>query len=753
MPTARLNRWMKLCYLLCFSILVFNGPCVGVNNAQVKSQTGLETKNILILHSYEANTPVFERANTGLSTTLQSGGIPSLNQFFESLDLRRNPGPEQRKLLVEEMRVRYNHRKLDMIITMYPEALEFVLKDCRDILPDVPILAMIMPVGFEAPKTDRRIIGQFPRLDILGSLEIALKLVPGAKRVYVVGGAHEIDRSVENQARRDLKKWETQLEFIYLSHMRFEDMLATISSAPPGSIILALAFSHDVTGTRFTTPIVAQRLSQVSTAPIFGILDYTLGHGITGGSLVSFEQIGVKAGELVLDILKGTAATKNIPEFLDVPPVPMFDWQQLRRWNLNEGSLPEGSIILNREFTLWDLKYYIIAALAFILAQALLILMLLAQKRRRRSAEESLRQKTEEMDQFFSVSLDLLCIANTGGYFLRLNPAWEKVFGYIREELMANRYVDFVHPDDLASTQEAVSKLVSQGELIQFENRYRCKDGTYRFLEWTAALVGELIYAAARDNTERLEVESEARRRREELDHLARVATMGELTASLAHEINQPLSAIMSNAQAARRYLNAPAPDMDEIKEIINDIVKEDTRAGEVIIRLRALLKKAKIEVEPVDLNSVFRETVGLLNSDAVIRDVKIDLELDPLLPIVRGDRIQLQQVALNLVLNAFDAMKERPRGERWVIIRTEMKDSQVLAAVKDNGMGVLKGDYEKVFQPFHTTKTQGLGMGLSISRSIINRHQGRIWVENNSNGGATFYFSLPTSIDEQILS
>jgi len=123
------------------------------------------------------------------------------------------------------------------------------------------------------------------------------------------------------------------------------------------------------------------------------------------------------------------------------------------------------------------------------------------------------------------------------------------------------------------------------------------------------------------------------------------------------------------------------------------------------------------------------------------------------LLPYVRGDRIQLQQVALNLVLNAFEAMNERPRDERWVLIRTGLKDSQVLAAVTDNGMGVLTGDVEKVFQPFHTTKAQGLGMGLSISRSIINRHQGRIWVENNLDGGATFYFSLPVPAEQQTAS
>jgi len=201
-------------------------------HAQSQPQVALAGKNILILHSHEGNAPVFLGTDKRLSQTFQSGGIPSLNQFFESLDLRRNPGPEYRKLLVEQMRVQYSHRKLDIIITMYPEALEFVLKDCRDVLPHVPILALQLPKSFEGIETDRPIIGHASTVDITGTIEIGLKLVPGAKRVYVVSGAHEVDRSIEAQARRDLKKWETRLEFIYLSHMSFEDMLAT---SGPGS--------------------------------------------------------------------------------------------------------------------------------------------------------------------------------------------------------------------------------------------------------------------------------------------------------------------------------------------------------------------------------------------------------------------------------------------------------------------------------------------------------------------------------------
>ncbi len=259
------------------------------------------------------------------------------------------------------------------------------------------------------------------------------------------------------------------------------------------------------------------------------------------------------------------------------------------------------------------------------------------------------------------------------------------------------------------------------------------------------------IYVLAMDVTERNLAQQESRRLQDELFHAGRVSTMGELAATLAHEINQPLSAIMSNAQAARRYLAAPSPDLEEVRDILGDIVKEDARASEVINRLRGFLRKEKITREPLDLNAVFREVVMLLNSDAARRSIKVALNLDPHLPGVQGDRIQLQQVALNLVLNAFDAMPEGPGLKRGVVIRTWRQDSEVLAAVSDTGRGLYAAESGKIFNAFYTTKPHGLGMGLSICRSILNGHHGRIWAENNPDRGATFYFSLPAATSQPI--
>jgi PAS domain S-box-containing protein len=717
--------------------------------AREHPQVGLTRKNILILHSHEANAPVFVGTDKGLSTTLESGGIQSLNQFFESLDLRRNPGPDHRRLLVEHTRVQYSHRKLDMIITMFPEALEFVLKDCRDIFRDIPILALYLPEGFELPKTDRPIIGHSAKTDILGTFEIALKLVPGAKRVYVVSGAHEIDRKIEDRARRELKKWESRLEFLYLSRMPFEDILTALSTAPSDTIILLLIYTEDVTGRSYTSPNLTQRLSQVSTAPIFGLLDAALGHGIAGGSLINFERIGTKAGELVLDILRGAPTTQNIPEFLDVPPVPMFDWRQLRRWKLSEAALPKGSIVINREFTLLEFKYYIIGGIAVFLAQTTLVIGLLVQRRRKMVAEESLKQKTEELDQFFNVNLDLLCIANTDGYFLRLNPAWEKTLGYTEEELMAKRFLDFVHPDDVYKTQEAVSALRSQNQLFLFENRYRCKDGTYRWLEWSSAPAGNLIYSAARDITESKRAEAEAFQARNQLLQLDRLSRMGELTASLAHELNQPLAAILSNAQAGLRFLQSDKIDFEELREILHDITQDDQRAGSVIRSLRSMVKREEMERTPIILNNVLNDVVRIFHTESVFRNMRVETKFDGSLPPVPGDKVQLQQVALNLILNAADVMSHNPPEYRQIILGTGVKDDRVRVTVRDFGPGIDRGNLERIFEPFFTTKGAGLGMGLNICRTIVEAHGGRIWAENNPDRGATFVFEIPAESNE----
>src|SRR3989440_11245293 len=243
------------------------------------------------------------------------------------------------------------------------------------------------------------------------------------------------------------------------------------------------------------------------------------------------------------------------------------------------------------------------------------------------------------------------------------------------------------------------------------------------------------------------EAEREAGRVRQELAHIGRVSAMGELTASLAHELNQPLTAILNNAEVAQQHLQAAAPNLQELREILDDTVADDKRAAEVIQRLRVLLKKGTVEHLPLDINDVVGEVAQLVRNDVVLRNVPMTVDLASGLPVVRGDRVQLQQVILNMVLNGLEAMAE-PNGHiRALVIRTSRAgDAAVRVAVEDAGVGIDTDDLERLFQPLYTTKPEGLGMGLAIARTIIEAHGGHLRGANHPAGGATFQFTLPVA-------
>ena len=254
-------------------------------------------------------------------------------------------------------------------------------------------------------------------------------------------------------------------------------------------------------------------------------------------------------------------------------------------------------------------------------------------------------------------------------------------------------------------------------------------------------LVGEVFANALA----RKETEDALRATRQELAHFTRVSAMGELTASLAHELRQPLTGIMTNAQAARRFLEIAPLDIGELRNILGDIIADDRRAADVIQRLRDLLRKGERRLTLLDLNELIRGVSRLLSSDAVIRNVVVALELAPEPVIVTGDRVQLEQVVLNLLVNAMDSVAEAPGGDRTIVVRTESKENAAVhVAVQDAGTGLRDGTHERVFEPFFTTKPAGMGMGLSVSKSIIEAHGGVIWATNNPARGATFHFSLP---------
>jgi len=314
-------------------------------------------------------------------------------------------------------------------------------------------------------------------------------------------------------------------------------------------------------------------------------------------------------------------------------------------------------------------------------------------------------------------------------------------------------FLNTLHPDDREPTHQAIQQVLA--EQTEFHGEYRVvwPDGSLHWLTakgrgyFDSAGKPLRMLGASIDITERKQVELEVLRQRQELAHMMRVVTLGELSTALAHELNQPLTAILSNAQAAQRLLAHGRLEGEELTAILADIVTAAQRASEVIYQVRAMLKKGEVQRQPLDINAIIREVSKLIHSDLITRQVSLAMTLDTTLPGVTGDPIQLQQVVLNLLLNGAEAMLASASRPRQLEVRTTRPDAATIeVSVHDTGVGIDPQQVEHIFEPFVTTKPHGLGMGLAISRSIIAAHGGRLWAENNADGGATFHFTLPVN-------
>jgi two-component system, LuxR family, sensor kinase FixL len=330
---------------------------------------------------------------------------------------------------------------------------------------------------------------------------------------------------------------------------------------------------------------------------------------------------------------------------------------------------------------------------------------------------------------------------------------WRALVGFTRSEpLLLDNFLGRLHPNDREITRETLAN-ASQGDgRYQMEHRVLLPDGQIRWLACQGRV--ELnnknqpgrLQGVSLDITQRKQAELDAQAHRNEVAHLLRVASLGELSSALAHELKQPLSAILSNAQAAQFFLaNDANCDLEEVRAILRDIVMDDERAAEVIDRLHSLLKKGEFQPLPLEVNDLIRDVCKLMNHDLEARAVRVVTEFGSSLPSIRGDRVQLQQVLINLILNAADAMTQPAERARTLTVRSiPIADDAIEISVADTGTGIAPGREEKIFQPYHSTKPGGLGLGLWLSRSIVFAHGGRIWAENRAAGGATFHFTIP---------
>jgi signal transduction histidine kinase len=603
-------------------LLVFVSACW---SGAVPAQSAGADADVVILTVYESDAalPAAMEISQGLRSRLQAGFPTGLETYSEYLDTLRFPGREHLVRRASDMAAKYDGVSIDAAVAVGPGALRFLLEH-REIAPGAPLVFGAVRAEtaktFDLPESSMGVISHF---DVKGTIELARRLQPDSRKIVVVTGSGEFDRSWQAAARRDLAYLPKDFDVNYLSDMSVEAFVESVRQLTPDTILLLLTVVQDADGKRFFPRDVAAQLAQASGAPSYAVYSTMVGIGPVGGRVESFRTVGEDIAALALEAIAGDFVPRKM---IESKAEPLVDWQQLVRWGLDRRLLPDDAEVLNYRPTGWE-----------------------------------------------EYRLEILAIGTV-----------------------------------IALQSATIAALI-----VQYRRRRRITD--------------ELAL-------ERLE-----------LAHLSRVNQLGELSGALAHELNQPLTSILANAEAGSRLLQANPDDRDELRAIFNDIVADDRRAAGIIGQLRNLMVKGEAKLDPIDLNRAVEATIALANSELVARQTTVSFGPQQQELRVRGNFAQLQQVILNLLLNAADAMSRQAATDRKVDIETRKRDDGFCEmAVSDRGPGLAPELKASVFRPFVSTKDQGLGLGLAICRSIALAHGGTLAFDDGRASGARVVLTLP---------
>ena len=740
-------RLRTFAFFALLSVAWFNAAGDGPVEAQ-----GAPKKTVLVLYGERLSLPGIKTTEEGLMAALSSTDAWDLEIFTENLDLTRFPAAQYGDDLVRHLRTRYATRKPDVLIALVNTALQFVLDHRDELFPGAPIVfSDVDHREVEGKEMPPNITGVWMAWDYQRTLELALKLQPKTREVVCVAGTGVEQQPWSKEARKVLERVAPQVRSRWLDKLPLHATLNEVARLPDDSVVLYIPMLRDGAGESVSPFEVARQLAQASRVPVYGLARPQLQQGIIGGALLDFSEIGRETAAIALRVLAG----ERLPLLSEPDPATcplLVNWQALKKWRVSESQIPREATVLYRKPSLWNERpRLLIATAATFVLQSLLIVSLVIQRSRWKRAENALRESEARFRMMADTAPVMVWMSGPDMLCNFFNKPWLEFTGRTMEQELGNGWSEGVHTGDLQHCLETYASGFRARQPFTMEYRLRRANGEYRWVLDTgvpryspeSGFVGYI--GSCLDITERKQAELQLHQQRDELAHLSRVTTLGEMAAALAHELNQPLGAIHSNAEAAEILLQKNPPDLDELRSILSDIRQDGWRAGEVIHRMRSLFKRHRFKMELIEAKGLVGALGGLLQAVMISRKAHLRIEVAPALPPVWGDTVQLQQVMLNLILNALDAMNDCPIGEREVVVRALRDETGgVKISVTDHGIGFSKEKLLRLFEPFFTMKKQGMGIGLSICQRIIEAHGGHLTAENNSNRGATLRFTLP---------
>jgi len=612
MSFLHLNHLLAACWM---------GGALGVPGVASASR---EAPAVLFLEEDDGSRPGYVAMMGGFRQALEKSLPGTVAVYPENLDLARFSKAQYRDQTHQWFRQKYTGKEIDVLVAFGPASIELAGQFQREFWPAAKILRVSSNPP-EQPLREPHVSDLFVHLDAAGTLNAARSLLPEATRLVVVVGAKAaysgLNEYILSEAAAAAARHGLTLES--LAGLPLAETRRRLSQLPRNAIVFYGSISVDGDGRTYTPRDVLVDLARASTAPIFGLSETFMGHGMTGGVVLRMEELGRELAGMTVEALlspaEHTPASRKSQAHLTV-----FDWRELRRFGLSQRALPPAAEVRFAPPSLWqNHRTALIGGLTLFLGQSGLITAFMIQLRRRRKAEQKV--------------------------------------------------------------------------LLQ----------------------------------------------RDQLAQVGRVSSLGQLAASIAHELSQPLGAILRNAGAAERLLQKENPDLPELRAILADILADDTRASTVIERMHSLLTRHSLDFHPVDLKEVLHQAADLLSYEARRRGIALKVVTTPGLPSVHGDRVHLQQMVINLALNSMDAFEETPGASVTLQAEPDPSSRRIILRIRDNGPGIPDSVRGSLFEPFQTTKPSGMGMGLAISQTIAEAHEGKLEVESSGPGGTCFSCTL----------